>query len=67
MSDNNNKSANKTSWWQGVKAEFKKIIWPDKPTLVKETVAVIVSTVVLAIIIMLIDWLVKYGLDLIIR
>ncbi|MCR4841426.1 MAG: preprotein translocase subunit SecE [Lachnospiraceae bacterium] len=65
MSASNNTPAKKTSWWQGVKAEFKKIIWPDKPTLVKETIAVIVTTFVMAMIIMLIDWLVKYGLDFI--
>ena len=31
----------KKSWFKGVKAEFKKIIWPDKKTLAKETVAVV--------------------------
>jgi len=57
----------KTSWWQGVKAEFKKIIWPDKSTLTKETGAVVVVTVILSVIIMLIDFVVKHGLDLIIK
>ena len=26
------KKAQKTSWFQGMKAEFKKVIWPDKKT-----------------------------------
>ena len=35
------------SWFKGLKAEFKKIIWPDKETLVKQTIAVIIITGVL--------------------
>ena len=27
--------AQKSSWFKGMKAEFKKIIWPDKDTLAK--------------------------------
>ena len=45
----------KSNWFKGLKAEFKKIIWPDKKTLVKQTVAVISCSVVLALIIMAID------------
>ena len=29
------KSSKASQWIQGLQAEFKKIIWPDKPTLVK--------------------------------
>lgn len=35
------KKAQKTSWFQGMKAEFKKVIWPDKKTLAKQTAAVV--------------------------
>lgn len=59
-------AAKKSSWWQGIKSEFKKIIWPDKKSLIRETIAVFVITILLAIIIMLIDYVVKYGIDLII-
>lgn len=31
------KKAQKTSWFQGMKSEFKKVIWPDKKTLAKQT------------------------------
>ena len=27
----------KKSWFKGLQAEFKKIIWPDKETLAKQT------------------------------
>ncbi len=66
MSENKETSAKKTSWWSGIKAEFKKIIWPDKRSLVRETIAVFVVTVILAVLIVLIDYVVKYGIDLII-
>lgn len=66
MSENKEATAKKVSWWQGIKSEFKKIVWPDKKSLVRETIAVFVITTLLAIIIMLIDYIVKYGIDLII-
>jgi preprotein translocase subunit SecE len=65
MSENKSAAVNKTSWWSEVKAEFKRIIWPDKPTLVRETIAVFVVTIILAIIIVLIDYVVKFGIDFI--
>ncbi len=57
--------AKKPSWFKGLKAEFKKIIWPDKKTLVKQTVAVIVCTVVLGLLISVVDALIQYGIDII--
>lgn len=66
MSENKEASVKKTSWWQGVKAEFKKIVWPNRKSLVRETIAVFVVTILLAIIIVLIDYVVKYGLGFII-
>ena len=57
----------KKSWFKGLKAEFKKIIWPDKKTLVKETVAVIVCSVLLGGIIAIVDALIQYGIDFIVR
>ena len=35
MSETTVEKAKKKSWFKGLKAEFKKIIWPDKKTLVK--------------------------------
>ena len=57
----------KKNWFKGLKAEFKKIIWPDKKTLVKETVAVIVCSVLLGGIIAIVDALIQYGIDFIVR
>lgn len=48
---------------QGLKAEFKRIVWPDKDTIIKETTAVVVVTVILGAIIALLDLAIKTGLD----
>ena len=57
----------KKSWFKGLKAEFKKIIWPDKTTLAKQTVAVTVCSVVLGAIIAIVDAIVKYGIDFLVK
>ncbi len=56
-------ASKKKSRLQGLKAEFRRIIWPNKETITKETTAVVVSTVILGIIIALLDLLIKTGLD----
>ena len=57
--------APKKSWFKGLKSEFKKISWPDKETLVKESAAVIVITVILGFVIALVDMAIEYGVDFI--
>ena len=57
----------KKSWFKGVKAEFKKIIWPDKKTLAKQTAAVVTVSVALGAIISVIDFIVQNGIDLLVR
>lgn len=59
--------APKKSWFDGLKSEFNKIIWPDQKTLTKETAAVVAVSVVLGVIIVVVDWAVQYGLDFIIK
>ena len=41
-------------FFKGVKAEFRKIIWPDRDTLLKQLAAVLVVTVLLCVVIALI-------------
>ena len=59
------KAPKKKSWFKGLKSEFKKITWPDKETLVKESAAVIVITIILGIVIALVDMAVNSGVNLI--
>ena len=57
----------KKSWFKGLKAEFKKIIWPDKTTLVRQTTAVVSVSVVLGALIAAIDAILKFGIDFLVR
>ena len=63
------KAAAKTGggWWDGMKSEFRKIIWPTKEDVTKQTIAVTAVTIVLAIIIALIDAVAKFGIDFLIN
>ncbi len=47
--------APKKSWLKGLKSEFRKIMWPDKNTLLKQTVAVVSITAVAGLLISLLD------------
>lgn len=55
--------APKKSWFTGLKAEFNKIIWPDKQSLARQTTAVVAVSVVLGLIIALLDFIIQYGVD----
>ena len=55
--------APKQSWFTGLSAEFKKIIWPDKQSLVRQTTAVVAVSVVLGLLIALMDYIIQYGVD----
>jgi len=57
----------KKSWSEGLKAEYNKIVWPDKKSLGKQTTAVVVLSVVLGVIITIVDFLVQYGVDFIVK
>ena len=52
----------KKSWFKGLHAEFKKVIWPDKKTLARQTTAVVAVSVVLGVIIAVVDALLSYGI-----
>ena len=59
----NVEKAPKTSWFDGVKAELKKIIWPEQKSVVRQTIAVIVTSVVVGLIIALLDWAIQHGVN----
>ncbi len=57
-------NAGTKKWIDGLKAEFKKIIWPTREDIQKETVAVVVCSIILGVIIALIDYVVQFGVNL---
>ena len=61
-----NEKAPKKDFIKGLKSEFKKIIWPDKETLTKESVAVVLTSIVLGVVIALLDLIIKFGLNIMI-
>ena len=63
MSDNAVKTK-KPSFFKGVKAEFKKITWPDKSSLIKQTIAVISVSLVVGVIIAILDFFIQYGVNI---
>lgn len=46
----------KRSWFQEMKAEFAKITWPTKDTLIRESIVVLLSSIALGFLIAGIDW-----------
>ena len=66
MAEKTEKSSKK-SWFDGLKAEFKKIIWPDRKSLVKQTGAVVAVSIVLGMIIAIMDFIFQYGVDILVN
>lgn len=54
-------------FFKGVKIEFKKIIWPSRETLGKETVAALSVSVILCLVIAVLDALMRSGVELLVR
>lgn len=63
----NTEKTQKKSWFKGLKAEFKKIVWPDKKSLVKQTAAVVAVSIFLGVIIAIMDTFIQYGLDFLVK
>lgn len=66
MAEKNEKGLKK-SWFDGLKAEFRKIIWPDQKSLVKQTGAVVAVSIVLGMIIAVLDFIFQYGVDILVN
>lgn len=52
-------------FWDGVKAEFQKISWPNKDTVIKQSIAVVIVSVVSGALISLLDVIFQYGINFI--
>lgn len=54
----------KQSFFAGVKAELKKVIWPEKMKIVKNTTAVVLVSIFVAVAVKVSDLLIQAVLDL---
>lgn len=59
----NNDQAPKQSFFKGLKSEFKKISWPDKETLFKQSTAVVIISIIVGLLITAIDLCIQFGVD----
>ena len=62
-----NSKTQKKNWFKGLQAEFKKVVWPDKKTLARQTTAVVAVSVVLGAVIAVIDVILRYGIDFLVK
>lgn len=65
MADSAKTDKKAVKFFDGVKAEFKKISWPDKDSLLKQSVAVVVISLVVGAVIAVLDFGLQYGVDFI--
>ena len=66
----NSSSEEKTSrpkFFDGVKAEFKKVTWPDRELLLKQSAAVVGISIVLGGIIAVLDMILQYAVDFLVK
>ena len=61
MGDSAKRETPKIKFFDGVKAEFKKISWPERQSLFKQSVVCV--SVVMGLIIALFDMIIKYGIN----
>lgn len=57
----------KKSWFKGLKAEFKKIVWPDRKSLAKETIAVVIVSVIVGAVISVVDLVARFGIEFLVK
>ena len=67
MANTNVKESRFKNWWASLKAEWGKIIWLNKKTVFKQTITVLVITIIVAILITFVDRLVQGGLTAILK
>ena len=63
MGSEKNIETQKSSWVTGLNAEFRKIIWPTKENVAKETTAVVITSIILGLIIAILDFIIQYGVN----
>lgn len=63
---NENDTSFKRGFFTELKGEFRKIVWPDKKLLGKQSVAVILAAIIIGCIIAAVDWVMQVGMTFII-
>ena len=66
MADSKKKKAVR-DYWDDLKAEFGKIVWPDGRTISRQSIATIVVSVFTALVIVFFDMIIQYGVDFLVE
>lgn len=59
------KKEKKTGFFNTVAAEYKKIIWPSKESVFRQSVVVAITSIVIGVVVALFDFLIQYGVNFI--
>lgn len=65
MGEVSTEKTGKKNWFRGLRLEFKKIIWPDRKSAAKQTLAVIIACIILGAIIKVLDMAIQVGINFI--
>lgn len=65
MGDSADRQA-RPKFFAGVKAELKKISWPNRQSMLKQSLVVVAISIVLGVIIAVLDYVIQYGMNFLI-
>jgi len=63
MADNS-KNPQKDSFFKTYRGEFKKIIWPNRQQLTKQTITVIITSFLVGVFVFGLDWVFNVGFEI---
>lgn len=55
------------NWFKEIKSELKKVVWPSFAKVRKNTIIVIIYVLIVGVVIMALDWVFTYLLNLIVK
>ncbi len=58
------KTKKSSSRWTALKSEFSKIVWPDATSVRKQTIAVVLVSLVVGFLIVIFDYVIQYGVEI---
>ncbi len=56
-----------STWFEDLKTEFKRIIWLDRSTVVKQSTATVIVSVIIGLLIAVLDMIFKNGIDILVN
>ncbi len=60
-------TAEKKSWFKGLQTEVNKIVWSTPKEVAKQSGAVVVTSVLLGLIIVILDFIIQNGIDVLVK